>query len=195
MSRQTIERAKHPTLGLGTVTYDNGPAFFVSDDGERLAPTADPEVPRRPLCPRPLPETKGEEAMKDDENARPWFYAYDREDEHWHGPHETRELALAEASPDAGQSVWLDQGDEVHEEIFGAACLDVDRIAEELADFVYDEMSSDAAELVTIREPEEAAKALRAWAERYVRFGPWWRMSGEPEEVKTHPAGPTTKGE
>lgn len=33
--RQTIDRAKHPEFGEGTVTYDNGPARFVSDSGAR----------------------------------------------------------------------------------------------------------------------------------------------------------------
>lgn len=32
--RQTVDRAKHPTLGEGVAVYDNGPAFFRSDDGK-----------------------------------------------------------------------------------------------------------------------------------------------------------------
>mgnify|MGYP003558426350 FL=1 len=31
--RQTVDRAKHPTLGEGVAVYDNGPAFFRSDAG------------------------------------------------------------------------------------------------------------------------------------------------------------------
>lgn len=32
--RQTVDRAKHPTLGEGRAVYDNGPAFFWPDGGE-----------------------------------------------------------------------------------------------------------------------------------------------------------------
>lgn len=32
--RQTVQRAKHPTLGEGRLVHDNGPAFFVADSGE-----------------------------------------------------------------------------------------------------------------------------------------------------------------
>ena len=32
--RQTVQRAKHPTLGEGRLVYDNGPAFFIADSGE-----------------------------------------------------------------------------------------------------------------------------------------------------------------
>ena len=32
--RQTVQRAKHPTMGEGRLVYDNGPAFFVADTGE-----------------------------------------------------------------------------------------------------------------------------------------------------------------
>lgn len=32
--RQTVDRAKHPTLGEGRVVFDNGPMFFLSDDGQ-----------------------------------------------------------------------------------------------------------------------------------------------------------------
>lgn len=35
--RQTVARAKHPTLGEGRAVYDNGPAFFLPDDGEPVA--------------------------------------------------------------------------------------------------------------------------------------------------------------
>ena len=37
--RQTVDRAKHPSLGEGVAVYDNGPAFFRSDAGtiERYA--------------------------------------------------------------------------------------------------------------------------------------------------------------
>lgn len=32
--RQTVDRAKHPTLGEGRAVYDNGPCFFLADSGE-----------------------------------------------------------------------------------------------------------------------------------------------------------------
>lgn len=32
--RQTVQHAKHPTLGKGRLVYDNGPAFFIADSGE-----------------------------------------------------------------------------------------------------------------------------------------------------------------
>lgn len=32
--RQTVQHAKHPTLGEGRLVYDNGPAFFIADSGE-----------------------------------------------------------------------------------------------------------------------------------------------------------------
>lgn len=32
--RQTVDRAKHPTLGEGRLVYDNGPCFFIADTGE-----------------------------------------------------------------------------------------------------------------------------------------------------------------
>lgn len=32
--RQTVDRAKHPTLGEGIAVYDNGPAFFRADTGK-----------------------------------------------------------------------------------------------------------------------------------------------------------------
>ena len=32
--RQTVQRAKHPTLGEGRLVYDNGPCFFLADSGE-----------------------------------------------------------------------------------------------------------------------------------------------------------------
>jgi hypothetical protein len=34
LARQTVDRAKHPTLGEGRAVFDNGPAFFVADSGE-----------------------------------------------------------------------------------------------------------------------------------------------------------------
>ncbi len=33
-SRQTVDRAKHPTLGEGRLVHQNGPAFFLADSGE-----------------------------------------------------------------------------------------------------------------------------------------------------------------
>lgn len=35
--RQTVDRAKHPTLGEGRLVHRNGPAFFVADSGEWCA--------------------------------------------------------------------------------------------------------------------------------------------------------------
>jgi hypothetical protein len=35
--RQTVDRAKHPTLGEGRAIYNHGPAWFWSDDGEPVA--------------------------------------------------------------------------------------------------------------------------------------------------------------
>jgi hypothetical protein len=35
--RQTVSRAKHPTLGEGRAVYRNGPAFFVADSGDVVA--------------------------------------------------------------------------------------------------------------------------------------------------------------
>ena len=35
--RQTVARAKHPTLGEGRAVYENGPAFFLPDNGEPVA--------------------------------------------------------------------------------------------------------------------------------------------------------------
>lgn len=32
--RQTVDRAKHPTLGEGRAVYDNGDAWFIPDEGE-----------------------------------------------------------------------------------------------------------------------------------------------------------------
>lgn len=32
--RQTVDRAKHPTLGEGRLVHRNGPAFFIADSGE-----------------------------------------------------------------------------------------------------------------------------------------------------------------
>lgn len=32
--RQTVQWAKHPTLGEGRLVYNNGPAFFLADSGE-----------------------------------------------------------------------------------------------------------------------------------------------------------------
>ena len=35
--RQTVDHAKHPTLGEGRAVYENGPAFFLPDVGEPVA--------------------------------------------------------------------------------------------------------------------------------------------------------------
>lgn len=37
--RQTVDRAKHPTLGDGRLVHRNGPAFFIADIGELVALT------------------------------------------------------------------------------------------------------------------------------------------------------------
>jgi len=34
--RQTVDRAIHPALGEGAAVYDNGPAYFLADGGERV---------------------------------------------------------------------------------------------------------------------------------------------------------------
>ena len=37
--RQTVDRAKHPTLGEGRLVHRNGPSFFIADSGEWCALT------------------------------------------------------------------------------------------------------------------------------------------------------------
>jgi hypothetical protein len=95
--RQTVDRAKHPTLGEGRLVHRHGPSFFVADSGEWCALTnvgsgGSSSSPRRSWC---TAEQDGKRIELDDTN-RQSGARHDRAYVHNHG---------------VGWLIWLIDGD------------------------------------------------------------------------------------
>lgn len=113
-----------------------------------------------------------------------WFYAEASDAEDWHGPHDSEADAVAEARADyagAREDFWVDEALPVDWQKVFASFADVDRVLEDLGDYIGDN------EHVPDPEPEfatskaEAQAALEAWFAAHVKMRPYYQCVGKPK--------------